>query len=183
MKIKKVLTVLMAIFFFESCASFKNELVQTGGRTEAIKNAILDFSNMNKLYKRDTVFSVQTEEMSNEVLIVSIGKNNMKILLNEDIKIGSKGMLPSKYFEKEGKLFFWWDNDYPLTEETLAVFNKYDLLQDDEGGKITFPDFIIDDSQKSAHYYFCKNDLSIYKKVITNKGLGYYDAPNLKCVQ
>lgn len=99
--------------------------------------------------------------------------------MTKEAVLGSKGRLPSRYIEKNGKLFFWWDDDYSLTENTLAVFNKYNLLQGDKNGTIKVPDSIIDDAEKAAHYYFCKEDLSKYKRVITNKGVGYYDAPNL----
>jgi len=163
------------------CASFKKELIRSGSQNEAIQNAILDFSNTSRLYKIDVVFSVQTGYKGKKVLSVSIGKNNMKMLLTENTKVGSKSTLPSRFVEKEGKLFYWWDNDYPLTEEALAVLHKYNLLQDDKDGTIKFPDFVIDDAQKAAHYFFCKNDLSKYKKVITNKGIGYYDPPKLNC--
>jgi len=84
------------------------------------------------------------------------------------------------YLEKEGKLFFWWDSSYPLTEKTLATYKKYDLLQDDDG-LIQTPDFITDDALKGAYYFFCTNDLSSYKKVITNTGFGYFDPPKLNC--
>ena len=104
-----------------------------------------------------------------------------KFLYTTKTTVGSKGKLPSRYIEKDGKLFFWWDNDYPLTEEMLAILWKYNLLCDDTEGFIGFPDHTTDDSQKSADYYFCKSDLSKYKRVITNVGLGYYKPPKLKC--
>jgi starvation-inducible outer membrane lipoprotein len=183
MKISWFIYSILILLFLEGCVSFKKELVQKGNQADAIQNAILDFSNTTRLYKKDTVFSVQTEEIGGEVLVVSIGKNNMKMLLTESTKVGSIGKLPSRYVEINGKLFYWWDNDYILSEDAIAVFHKYNLLQDDEGGIIKFPDFIIDDAQKAAHYYFCKNDLTKYKKVITNIGIGYYDTPGLKCNQ
>jgi hypothetical protein len=164
------------------CTSIKKALIQSGGRNEVIQNAILDFSK-TRLYKKDTIFSVKTGDMDKNVLTVRIGKNSTKLLLTANTKVGSHSKLPSRFIEKEGKLFFWWDDDYPLTEEALAIYKKYHLLQDDEGGIITVPDFIINDAQKAAHYYFCWDDLSIYKKVITNKGIGYYKPPKLKCSQ
>jgi hypothetical protein len=161
--------------------TFKKELISIGGRNEYIENAILDFSNTSRLYRMDTVFSVKTGDVNKEILVVRIGKNNMKLLITKNTKIGTKGELPSIYIEKNGKLFFWWDDDYPLTEKTLEIFHKYNLLQDDEGGIIKIPDFVNDDGKKAAHYYFCKNDLTKYKKIITNKGIGYYKPPKLNC--
>lgn len=180
MKVKFLCLLIMATLVL-SCASFKKELIKSGGRNEVIQNAILIFSKTTRLYKRDTVFSVRTGE-DKEILIVRVGKNSTKLLLTTDTEPGSKNkLLPSRFVEKDGKLFFWWDNDYPLTEEAIAVFHKYNLFQDDDGGVITVPNFTNDDAQKAAHYYFCKNDLTKYKEVITNKGIGYYDPPKLTC--
>jgi len=190
---------LTTFFLMESCGSFKKELFQTGGKEEAIKNAILDFSNTSSLYKKDTVFSVSFQDPLYRMVLeriddgnsewvegkpykgvigISISADENKIFLPKDAKVGSKGKLPSRYVEKEGKLFYWWDDNYPLKEEALAIFHKYNILQPD---KISALDFSINDAQKGLHYFFCKNDLSAYKKVTTNKALGYYDAPTLNC--
>ena len=183
MRIKYFLILIAILLFFENCGSFKRELIRIGDEENAIKNAILDFTNTSRLYKKSTVFSVSVFVLNNneELLVVRIGKNNTKMLLTASTKAGSKGKIPSRYIEQEGKLFFWWDDNYPLTEKTLAVFREYNLLQDDENGRIIFPDSKIDDAQEAVHYYFCKNDLSRYKKVVTNKGVGYYVPPSLNC--
>lgn len=105
-----------------------------------------------------------------------------KFLYTAKTTVGSKGSsLPTRYIEKDGKLFYWWDDDYPLTEEMLTILWKYNLICDDTVGLIGIPDFSTDDSQKAAHYYFCKNDLSKYKRIITNIATGYYKPPKLKC--
>ena len=192
---------ILALLLVNSCASLKG-LNQSGGKREVIQNAILDFSNTTNLYKKDSVFSISyqdtlykmtLEELDDGtskwvrdgiyegVTAVSISANDNKFLLSSDTKIGSKGKLPSRFIEKEGRVFFWWDDDYLLTKEALAVFKKYNLLQDDEGGLITVSDFAIDDAQKGAHYYFCEDNISKYKRIITNKGMGYYDPPSLNC--
>lgn len=197
---------LFCLFLLGSCISFKynsfnKELIQTGSGNEAIHNAILDFSHIGKLYIKDSVFSVSfldtlyrkvliksndgykwiNGEINEGTIAVSIIASYNKFLLTAETKAGGRGKLPSRYVEKDGKLFFWWDNNYPLTEETLAVFNKYHLLQDDEGGKIKFPEFEIDDSRKGVDYYFCRNNLTKYKKVIASKAIGYYEPPKLGC--
>ena len=173
----------MILVSFIGCASFKTGLKQTGGTDEMIQNAILDFSSTTKLYKKGTVFSVSVHEIGDkDPLVVRIGENGMNLLLTKEAKIGSKeSKLPTRFIEKEGKLFFWWDDSYPLTKEALAIYERYELLQDDEGGIITVPDFTTDDAQKAAHYYFCEKDIAQYKRVITNIGVGYYDPPNLNC--
>ena len=43
------------------------------------------------------------------------------------------------------------------------------------------PDFIINDAAKAAHYYFCRDNISNYKRVVTHVATGYYKPPKLKC--
>ena len=187
-----------------SCGAFKKDLAKTGGQKEAIRNAILDFSNTSGLYKKDTVFSVSflgplyrmVLEETNDgngkwvvgepyrgIVAVSIGADYSKMLLTDSTKVGNKGVkIPTRYIEKDGKLFYWWDDDYALTQETLDVLDKYDLLlKDDMDGVVEFYDFATDDAQKGVHYYFCENNLTKYKKETTNKAIGYYDAPDMDC--
>ncbi|MBZ9730540.1 hypothetical protein LB467_12670 [Salegentibacter sp. JZCK2] len=201
-KILKFLLGVIALVSLKGCVTFKDNLVQDGGREEFIHNAILDFSNSTRLFKKDSVFSVSFDDTLYRMSLHKISDGNSawikgkpyvgiktvniigtynKMLLTDSTKVGSKGYLPSRYVEKDGKLFYWWDNDYPLTEETLAVFEKYNILQDDAGGWLKFPDMSTDDAKKGADYYFCENDLTNYKKVITNIAIGYYDAPKLNC--
>lgn len=197
---RDILILLLTTFFLiESCGSFKKELFQTGGIEEAIKNAVLDFSNTSSIYRKEKVFSITFQEplyrmilekTNNEngkwiegkpykgIIGISISSNESKIFLPADIKIGSKGKLPSRYIEKEGRLFYWWDDNYPLNKETLAILYKYNILESDE---ISALDFRINDAQKGVHYFICKTDLSIYKKVTTAQAIGYYDMPNIKC--
>ncbi len=81
--------------------------------------------------------------------------------------------LPTRYNIINGKLFYLWDDNYPVTQEMITVLWKFNLLQMD----LIIPDFSTDDSQKGADYYFCKNNLSQYKRVVTSIGLGYYKLP------
>lgn len=203
MKIK-YLFLLTLLVLLESCSAFKKELAQTGGEKEAVENAILDFSNTSGLYKKDTVFSVSFQDPLYRMVLeetddgngrwvegqpykgivsVSIGADYNKMLLTDSTKVGSKdAKLPTRYIEKEGKLFYWWDDNYPLTQKTLDILGKYDLLlNNDMDGVVEFYDFATNDARKGVHYYFCKNDLTQYKKQTTNKGIGYYDAPDVDC--
>ena len=180
-------------------------------REVAIHNAILDFSTRCNLYKKDTIFQVsfqdtlysgimkQVTEIKFEIaqgnafydgIVVSIMAHRInefceeccdKFLYTAETTVGSKGKLPSRYIEKDGKLFFWWDDDYSLTEEMLAILWKHNLLCDDTKGLIGLPDFSTNSKLKGADYYFCKNDLSKFKRVVTNIGLGFYKPPKLKC--
>ncbi len=202
----KVNYLFLSIFLFliGSCSTFKKDLIQRGDQQEAIKNAILDFSNTSGLYKKDSVFSVsyhdplykmalEKTDNGNErwiedklykgIVAVSISADYNKMLLTDSTKVGNKGAkLPTRYIERDGKLFYWRDDDHPLTQEALNVFKRYNLLlEDDLDGVMEFYDFTTDDAQKGVDYFFCKNNLVEYKKITTNKGIGYYGAPELKC--
>ncbi|MEM0544054.1 hypothetical protein WFZ85_15795 [Flavobacterium sp. j3] len=177
-----LLTILIPFLnILNGCSSFKEKLIRIGDKNSAINNAIIDFSNTSKLYKKDNVFIVSVKNIGDNIIGISIGKSNMKILLKEETKIGTKGFIPSRYIEIDNKLFYWWDNEIPLTQDALDIFFKFKLTQSDENGTVLMADYTIDEREKSVHYFFCKNKLTKYKKVITNKGIGYYNAPNLDC--
>ncbi|NCT19376.1 MAG: hypothetical protein COZ75_06690 [Flavobacteriaceae bacterium CG_4_8_14_3_um_filter_34_10] len=187
-----------------SCKSYKAKLIPTGGNNDAIKNAIIDFSNTNQIYRKNRVFSVNVYDTLYRLVLVKSKDNYSykrgkfyegitavtfipllsgdKLLLTSEAKVGSKvSKLPSRFIEIDERLFYWWDKDYPLTQDALDIYSKYNLLQDDEGGVIQLPDFTIDDSQKGVDYYFCKNNLLNFKKVTTKTGIGFYDMPKLNC--
>jgi len=98
-----------------------------------------------------------------------------------ETRVGSRGKLPSRHIIKDGKLFYWWDNDYPLTEEMLAVLWKYDLICVDTVGHFGFLNWTLDSRQKGMNYYFCRNDLSRFRRVVTNRAHGFYEPPRLRC--
>lgn len=196
MKAQKVIY-LSAFLLLLGCSSLKKSMIITKKdlKETVINNAIIDFSTNCDLFKKDSVFSVNFQdsvfnravlEGSNEhtyswkrgalydqLVSVEIGASYYKHYYSED----TKGKLPTQYIIKNGKLFYWWDDNVPVTKEIIAVLWRYNLLQTD----FLIPNFSINDNQKGAHYYFCKNDLSNYKRVITKIGLGYYKPPKLRC--
>lgn len=193
------------------CASVKKELIRTGDNDQAIAihNAIVDFSHSCRLYKKDSVFSVSYHAkvydeayltkrydpmFGNEimtwmpgplredlVLVTISAAPEAHFLVTANTRVGENGHIPSRYVIMDGKLFYWFDDSYPLTKEMLDILWKYNLLQDDDGGLITVPDNPINDSKKGADYYFCKNNLTKYKRIVTNIGHGFYKPPKLKC--
>ena len=188
------------IFLLSGCASFRDELSAAGGKEEAIKNAISDFSRTTRLYKTDTFFSVSFKEVFYEIEDQQIDKHNSKgvegkrypnistvrisgtrpvIVLGENAKIGSiGGAIPTRVLEKSGKLFYWDDDNYPLTDEAIAIYKKYNVISKDPYDVF---DMVINDAKKGVHYYFCRDNLLNYKKVVTNVGLGYYTPPMINC--
>lgn len=196
MKAQKMIW-LSALLLIFGCSSLKKTMITTGKELQetAINNAIRDFSTSCSLFKKDSVFSVNFEDsvfngailervdkkagswkrgtLCDGIVSVEISASYYQYYYSEE----TKEKLPTKYVIKDNKLFYWWDNNYPVTEEIIAVLWRYNLLQKD----CIIPEFSINDSQKGADYYFCKNDLSKYKRIITKIGLGYYKPPRLKC--
>ena len=183
-KIKVIcLLIIYALTYLTACASYKESLVKVGDHSDAINNAIIDFSNTTNLYKKDSIFFIVFHETQRkDVIFVRIGSNNMKLLLTDEVQVGKiGGKIPTRYIEQNQKLFFWYDDNYPLTENAMSIYEKYDLLQDDENGVITVPAFVLNDTQEVAHYYFCKEDLRTYQKIITKRAIGNYKAPAINC--
>jgi len=197
------LLIVTAIVGLTCCTpKLKTGLVQFDNRYDAVKNAIIDFSSKPKLYRKSLVFQVTpldtlhknilrvlddgtSEWVSGEayegIIAVGISANDNKFLVSSKDSIGSKTGLPSRFIERDGKLFFWFDREFSMTQETLSILKKYNLLVDDEDGKIFELDYITDDAQKGVTFYFCRNDLTKYKKVITNRAMGFYEPPKLNC--
>ena len=98
-------------------------------------STILDFSKTCSLYKKDSIFELKKIVLPgyNDLIVVEISQNIGKMIVRADTKVGSKGKLASRYVEKNGKLFFWWDDNDPLTDEAFAIFHKYNLLFNDNG--------------------------------------------------
>lgn len=203
MRIQQLIYLLALLLMF-SCSSPKGTMNSAGGNIKkiAIHNAISDFSTNCSLFKEDSVFSVNFKDsVFHEGTFIRVDERNYKDGRTHEWKRGTlyggvvsveinatldyqfyysektKEKLPSRYIIREGKLFFWWDDNYPVTEEIIAIFWKYNILQKYS----IIPEYTIDDSKKGANYYFCKNDLSKYKRIITNIGIGYYKPPKLKC--
>jgi hypothetical protein len=203
MKAQKVIY-LSALLLMFGCSSLKKSMITTSENLQetAIQNAILDFSTDCNLFKKASVFRVSfSDSVFNVAILERVDEKSYKDGTTHEWKRGSlydgivsveisvnvdyqyyyseetKAKLPSRYIIKNDKLFYWWDDNYPVTEEMIAVLWRYNLLQTD----LIIPEFTIDDSLKGADYYFCKSDLSEYKRVITNIGLGYYKPPKLKC--
>jgi hypothetical protein len=163
--------------------------------------AILDFSK-TKLCKMDSVFYVslydtlhrmalkKTDEhhykwaVGNsypEIIAVNIDASRNKFVLDTTADISVQTVIPSRCIELNGKLFYWRDKHYPLTNNTIKILDKYHCLRRGGHSDTELDNFKLDDAMKAANYYFCRNNLSIYKRVISNKAIGYYDPPDITC--
>jgi len=95
--------------------------------------------------------------------------------------------LPTRHLIKDGKLFYWYDEYYGLTEEFVNAFSNFGIIDTIESGfRYNFRDKV--ENPKIATYFFCKNDLSKYKRVITRNVNSpfyrwYYKKPRIKCIE
>lgn len=201
---------ILIVLLLSSCASPKFNFVTdiSDIKTSAICNAIEIFTKTKpKIYREDSVFYITftdtifslvfkevsqpnkhkvTHEWMRDTYYEGLGAVNIsgssdfRYFFTPDIQVGLKAkIIPNRFIEKNGKLFLWDDDDYPITEELLAKLHQYNLFLEDTGA--VFPDNPVDDSKMGFDYLFCKNDFSKYKIIITNRALGYYNIPKIRC--
>ena len=169
-----------------SCSPWKQLLVSKGGTNEAVKNAITDFMNTCYLRNDDSIFSISIYIDNKDILGVSIfGQDKDKLFPGSNDKIGSysKG-IPNKYMIVDGKLFYWWSDTLPhiITREMVDVLQKYNHIDSmNVDSFVAIPASGISEKKKACHYYFCKNNLKNYKKIVTNRAMGWYKQPELEC--
>jgi hypothetical protein len=194
----RILTVLfLLLIILISCNSIKHQLWSNGGHNETIQNTILDFTKKSPLFKKDSIFHIRYYDTLHrmvlenvddynsrwvkgkpyeKIIAVSIMGFDSKYFIDDSLKVAKKEHLPSRYSIRDGKLFIWDDENFLTTNETISVLEKFDLITNDylfDGG--------VYDAKKGVDYYFCRKDLSKYKRVTSKLAIGYYDAPYIDC--
>ena len=198
---RRPIILLLLWFLLVNFYSQKKYIPQSTNFVEfAIYEAITDFADNCRLFKQDSIFYITTldtlkhytlqrnqgtlewicDSIYANLFVINIIPSINKLFYFPDAVVGSKGKLPSRYVIVKSKLFYWDDDDYPLTEETLSVLKKYDALTDMIHDRV-LPETVLDESKKSIHYYFCRNNLLKYKRAASSKSAGYYRPPKLKC--
>jgi hypothetical protein len=171
------------------------------GYDQFLLTAIKDFSK-TKLFKEDSVFHVNLHDTLYRVAADTISKNHYrskrgkgypdivavdilgfprKYLLDTTIDLNNQKAIPSRFIEKNGKLFIWYDGRYPLMDSTIKMLDKYHLIV--RGKELDWAKLIwgTDDSKQAADYYFCRNNSSDFKRKITRMAVGFYDPPHISC--
>lgn len=178
---KRQLFILFTSLICASCVQWKSMIVSNGGQQQAIENAITDFVHSCSLFKQDSIFSVTMEDWG-DVIVVGISGviDENKLYTHSHIYVGAEadsiGFFPSQFLVVNEKLFYWHDPKQKITQELFDVLYKYDRIS-----TINWPTWTIDDAKKGADYYFCKNNLRKYKRVVTRTARGWYDSPKLNC--
>ena len=174
---KKYLAILVLYYLLLfNCSPWKSGLIEFGENSELIKNAILDFANTSSLFNLDNSFSVEVKALTKEVIGVSLIGNVNKFIVTSN---GKTSRIPTSYLEYEGKLFYWYDENSFLNNNTIQKFDEFNLIDSIE--HFGLAEFRFNDEKEGVDYYFCRNSFLNYKKVKTNKPLGDYNYPIPKC--
>jgi len=174
---------LILCLFLCGCSALKKNMIVNGSENDAINNAILDFVHTEKkLLKYDRVFNISTEINKDNIIVTIVGEPSAVSFIIEEDSSCSYRAFPTMLVEANDRLFLWDDETKNVTDTIINTLNKYNLIDtmDNTIGRYHIK-VITDDGKRVAHYYFCKNNLSKYKKVITRRPFGYYEPPKLKC--
>lgn len=160
---------------FQSCATSKSGISKTGNYETAIKYAIKEFRT-SSLAKRDSTFSVSFRELDGGVIGVCLYGTVNKFMI---LRHGNSSKLPNKYIEYKGKLFYWNDENSSADTGIIPKLNEYHVLDSLED--ISQIVFVHDDAKKAMYYFFCKQNLSRYKKTASNRTWKYARPQNFVC--
>jgi len=198
MKKYKILFFLIITLLLNNCSTWKGSIVSSGSINEAVNNAITDFLT-TKLSKKGTIFGVLISDYvgvkynqenntviyipkNDYIFIISVGKSDNKIYPREENKIGTyDNVFPTMYTIRDEKLFYWSDSTQVISKEIISVLEKYNHIDFEWHKEYDLPPLIINDGGEGIVYYFCKNDLSNYKKKRADTLRRHYRTPKLKC--
>ncbi|WP_040481495.1 hypothetical protein [Mariniradius saccharolyticus] len=159
----------------------KKEFIQIGKR-EPINLAISDLIARD-LKLAENVFFVTEKEYDEEVLIISIYPTLDKlVVITADSVTYSYKAIPTSYIEKDHRLFYWYGDEpsdsYP--NEIIKLLEKYSVL-DTMIVNVYIPGRVTTGYQDVFYYFFCKNDLDIFKMKKSKMPVGKFSPPRLKC--
>lgn len=178
--------VLFALLFFDGCSPWKDKMIYKGDQNDAVQNAIVDFLHTeNARLKKDSVFWIQVMNLNDQIVCVDFsGATDYKESPHPKNKIGTSiPGFPTNFIEKEGKLFYWYDPGHTITSDLIAVLSKYKHIDSIYvKGLPGISQYMPPNKEgvKSVQYFFCRCNLLKYKKVITERVIGYYK-PHMNC--
>lgn len=176
---RKYILIFGVIFIVQNCSSWKQELIKDGDYEIAIKNAIVDFCNTLPSNNKDKTFSVSYKEYKSGIIGVSIFGDSNKIYF---VNGSFQSRVKDRFTEYDNNLFYWYDEKKGQDPNIISklseykVIEKVDSLTEDMG-------YTIDDAKKATHYYFCRNNLLIYKKEKSSIAMPKEMKNDLNCVK
>jgi len=115
-----------------------------------------------------------------ELVGVTIGEYNYKLNFSNDLTSGGKKGIKVGFKEIDGNLFFWRSSTYSDFDSSISIFKKYNVLMTEDEVKSGMSPGSFG-WKKGTHYYFCKNNVTKFKRLKSRMGIGYYQAPSIKC--
>ncbi len=205
---KTLLSTALFIFFWPAMSRPIGQ--RTAPREEAIEIAIADFIKYRQSNQYDAfvvwIFEkgeYDRYEISDDLITLSIasiktaetdsvewfdGVSNTKIMPHEYyitlVDTLRSTHLPTRHIIKDGKLFFWHDSEYGLTQDMIDVLLEFDVA---ERVNISDPILLLgygghhDESGYGVDYYLCKNNPRNYKRVRSSTAIGWYKPPTMRC--
>ena len=179
---KNIIWVLL-VSVIHSCKSSKSLSANNFIENKYISIAVNDFLKKTNSSKKHQVFMVSVSDSigtDGELVGVAIGEFNYKLNFSNGLTSGSSNGIKVGFKEIDGSLFFWRSSTYSDYDSSISVFKKFNVL-------MTADEVISGMSpgsfgwNKGTHYYFCKNNVAKFKRLKSRKGMGYYQAPSIKC--
>lgn len=173
---KKIILLLLIAFL---CMAFVPVTPEESAKNNAaVEIAIKDFLK-TRHSKKHEVFTIYLNDASNDMIALSIFNPLNKFYIDLDVDTLGMKHYGTRHVIKNKKLFYWDDPNYGLTQELVDALYKYDQLD-----TITLENGVVVSTGGGAsmHYFFCKNDLSVYKQVFTRFPFSWYKSHPLRCV-
>ncbi|MCY0979412.1 hypothetical protein PGH12_04660 [Chryseobacterium wangxinyae] len=169
--------IIVLAFTAQNCSTWKKELIKTGNYEKAINNAIIDFCHTSSLAKKNDAFSIYYKEYNSGIIGVSILGDDNKIYI---VNGSPTGGIEDQYTEFGKKLFYWYDDKKGRDPKIIEKLSEYKVI---DSVKVLTEDmgYIRDDAKKAVNYYFCKDNLSVYKKEMTSTAMPKQITNDLNC--
>lgn len=179
MKLNLVFWGLTGLIFL-SCTASKSISSSKRDITDAIQSSIVDFLHSKKsIAKKDSVFSVYVEDINEDMLGIGISAERDKVSLFTKNEVDyDYRFFPTRFFEYQGKLFYWKDSTVKVSNEIIKKLYEMNRVDTTIYQKL-FPQRTIDERQVVVHYYFCKKDLTRYRKKRTSIANKNYEIPKI----
>ncbi len=157
---------LILVLIIVSCkSSYLKNIKQTGTKDDARINAIIYFTNSNRLLSNKFYIVYNCDE-TEDLFCFKFYKNEKSLLkLSDSIGGYPTGYFPNKHIEMDNKLFLWNEPNVQITKEIIDVMNKYNAI---DSSYYKIPNYLplVDTGsfKKEMCYFICKDNISKYRK-------------------
>jgi hypothetical protein len=147
-------------------------------------NAINDYVETEKKHLKEYPFFYIYANDTGKYYSVTIEREIKKVwLYTEDNISFSYKDFPTVVILKDGKFFMWKDSSIELSDSIIQTLYQNNIVDTANTGRYTtiIPEHTIRDGDYDPIYFFCKQNVSIYRKVYPKDWTYKYKIPKLKC--